>query len=385
MTMRILILTSSTGGCHDMRARAFAEWAGAEPQLNLVVQMHRPLEESHWFYAFGVGLYNWIQRTAPALHHVYFNFLELASIIRTRTPLGAARFRAALEAARPDVVLSVHDSLNHTFFDYARAVLGRDRVRCVTYCDELSGGYGFSRHWVNPAADLLGGAVPETCQAAIRWGMAPEKTLVGGFVTRRSFYEPAPNAGERDAFIRGQLQLDPRKFILLLMASGRGAQNHVRLLEALKRARVDTQVVALCGDSPHAASAVAAWAQANPSLLVRVLPHDTDVGRLMRCVSAVVARPGAGVCSEAIVSHCSLLINSLGGLMPQELINVKFCRKHGLGEIIRRPDDLARRVARWKENAELPAGIRQRMAAACPPGGPREILRRFVALAPQSR
>jgi UDP-N-acetylglucosamine:LPS N-acetylglucosamine transferase len=114
---------------------------------------------------------------------------------------------------------------------------------------------------------------------------------------------------------------------------------------------------------------------------VRVLPRDTNLGVLMRSVSAVVARPGAGVSSEAIVSRCPLLISGLGGLMPQELINAKFSRKHSLAERIRRPDDLARVIAAWKANADLPAGIRRRMAAVCPPVHPREILRRIAALA----
>ncbi|MBI5819057.1 MAG: UDP-N-acetylglucosamine--LPS N-acetylglucosamine transferase [Verrucomicrobia bacterium] len=382
--MRLLILTSSTGGCHDMRARAFAEWAQAEPQFGIAAESHWPMEQSHWIYAVSVELYNWIQRTAPMLHHAYFNFLEVASVIRTPKPLGADRFRAVLERVRPDVVLSVHDSLNHTFFDHVRVVLGRDRVRCVTYCDELHGGYGFSRHWVNPAADLFIGVVPETCEAARRWGMAEDKIFLGGFMTRRFFYDPAPTATERDAYIRNELQFDPQQFILLLMASGRGAQNHIQYLEALRQRQVETQVVALCGKSTEAAQAVAAWGQANPSLKVRVLPHDTNVGKLMRSVSAVVARPGAGTTSEAIVSHCPLLINCSGGLMPQELINVKFCRKHGIAETLRGPDDLARVVAEWKNHPDLPAGVRQRMAAVCPASGPRDILARIAALQPAS-
>lgn len=372
--MRILILTSSTGGCHDMRARAFTEWAQAEPQLGIAVESHHPLEDSHWLYAFGVGLYNRIQRTAPLLHHAYFNFLEAASVIRTTTPLGADRFRAVLERARPDVVLSVHDSLNHTFFDFARAVLGRDHVRCVTYCDELHGGYGFSRHWVNPAADLFIGVVPETCEAAVRWGMAPEKIFVGGFMTRRFFYEADGNA-----------QCNPREFTLLLMASGHGAQNHIVFLEALKRQRVDANVVALCGASAKTARAITTWAAANPSLPVQVLPHNTNIGQLMRSVSAVVARPGAGVCSETIVSRCPLLINTLGGLMPQELINVKFFRKHGIANVIHHPDDLARIAAEWKTHPSLLETMRQRMDAVCPRNGPREILRRIAEMKQPSR
>jgi len=378
--MRALILTSSTGGGHNMRARAFQEWAQTEPELGRPAQLHRPLEKSHEIYAFGVWLYNWIQRTAPFLHHAYFNFLEVVAVVRTNRPLGAKKYRKILEELQPDVLISVHDSLNHTFFKYAREVLGEDRVKCVTYCGELSGGYGFSRHWVNPSADLFIGAVPETCEAAVRWGMPPEKTQVGGFLLRRCFYDDPTDEAGRAAFVREQLQLDPREFILLLSASSRGVHNHVRFLKALKRRGVDVQVVLLCGKSPVAEREVSAWAKANPAARVRLLPHNTNIGNLMRSVSAIVARPGTGTTSEAIVSGCPLLLNCLGGVMPQERITVKFCREHRVAQLIRSPDELAEVVARWRERPELPETIRQAMKQACPPMHPRDILRTIAAI-----
>jgi processive 1,2-diacylglycerol beta-glucosyltransferase len=363
-----------------MRARAFQEWAQAEPHPSVSAQLHRPLEKSHGLYAFGVWLYNWIQRTAPFLHHAYFNFLEVVPIVRTSKPLGAVKYRKILEELQPDVLLSVHDSLNHAFFEYAREVLGPDRVKCVTYCGELSGGYGFSRHWVNSGADLFIGAVPETCEAAVRWGMPRERTRVGGFLLRRFFYdEPADDAG-RAAFIREQLRLDPNEFIFLLSASSRGAHNHVRFLEALKQHRVDAQVVLLCGKSQITESEVSAWANANPDARVRLLPHNTNVGQLMRSVSAIVARPGTGTTSEAIVSGCPLLLNCVGGIMPQERITVKFCREHGVAQLVRSPEELARTIAEWRNRPELPASIRRAMKITSPPLHPSDIVRTIAAL-----
>src|SRR5580704_14087540 len=378
--MRVLILTSSTGGGHNMRARAFQEWSQTEPENGLSVQLHRPLEKSHELYAFGVWLYNWIQRTAPFLHQVYFNFLELVAIVRTPRPLGAEKYRKVLEELQPDVLLSVHDSLNHAFFDYARVVLGKDRVKCVTYCGELSGGYGFSRHWVNSSADLFIGAVPETCDAAVRWGMPRERTQVGGFLLRRVFYEPPSDDAGRAAFYRDVLGLDPDEFTLLLSASSRGAHNHVRFLEALQQRQVNVPVVLLCGKSQITENEVSAWAKANPRARVRLLPHNTNVSQLMRSVSAIVARPGTGTTSEAIMSGCPLLLNCLGGIMPQERITVKFCRNHGLAQLVRSPIELAGIVAEWKKRPELPAAIRQAMKSVCPPSHPSDIVRTIAAL-----
>jgi len=384
--MRVLILTSSTGGGHNMRARAFHEWAQADNGGEHSVHTERPLEHSHEFYAFGVWLYNRIQRWAPFLHHIYFNFLEIVPIVRAGKPLGAQRYRQVLERLQPEVLVSVHDSLNHVFLEYAREVLGRERVRCVTYCGELSDGYGFSRHWVNPAVDLFIGAVPETCEAAVRRGMPREKTRVGGFLLRRFFYEDDPSSDAvRTAYYRDVLQFDPGEFTMLLCASSRGAHNHVRFLEALKRSGLDVQIALLCGKLPVAAREVSAWSKANPRARVRLMPHNSNVGQLMRSVSAVVARPGTGTTSEAIASGCPLLLNCLGGIMPQERITVEFCRRHGVAQLVRSPGELARVVADWKKQPALPAAIQRAMKAACPSPRPLDIVRMVAELGVKSR
>ena len=104
------------------------------------------------------------------------------------------------------------------------------------------------------------------------------------------------------------------------------------------------------------------------------MPHNSNVGQLMRSVSAVVARPGTGTTSEAIASGCPLLLNCLGGIMPQERITVTFCLKHNVAKPIRSPGELARTIAAWKEHPELPDGIRRAMTKACPPAHPLDIV-----------
>ncbi len=360
-----------------MRAASFRAWAGRESEPAWSVRIHRPLEDSHGIYRFGVGLYNWIQRTAPALHHLYFNFLERVPIIRARSPLGAARYRAVLEDVRPDVVLSVHDSLNHGFFAYARRVLGEANVRCVTYCGELAGGYGFSRHWVNPAADLFIGAVPETCAAAVALGMDRRRTVSGGFLLRPEFYEPEPTAEQRAEMIQARYGFDPARWILLLSASSRGANNHLAFLEALESSGAAVQVIALCGRSDTTRARVAAWQAAHPSFPLRIESPDANMAELMRLVSAVVARPGTGTTSEAIVCRAPLLLNCLGGVMPQEQLTVRFCQGHDIARVIRSPGDLATRLAAWSDDSSEMQSIRQRMITATPLGHPSEIVDRL--------
>ncbi len=70
--MRVLILTSATGGGHNMRARSLRQWAARE-RPGWTVEIQEVLEATHGLYRFGVELYNVIQRSSPRLHHLYFN------------------------------------------------------------------------------------------------------------------------------------------------------------------------------------------------------------------------------------------------------------------------------------------------------------------------
>jgi processive 1,2-diacylglycerol beta-glucosyltransferase len=372
--MRVLVLTSSTGGGHNTRARAFAAWAKREPDLGLEVVIHQALEQTHGLYRFGVGLYNWIQRTAPRLHHLYFNFLEIAGACKSPAwMLGVGRFRAVLREVRPGAVLSVHGSLNHGFFAVARDTLREAPPRCVTYCGELFGGYGFSRHWVNPQADLFLGAVPETVAAARRWRMPEDRARVAGFLLDPAFYAARMDATARRRCLRERYDLDPDRFTLLLTTGAVGANNHLALLDALLASPHRPQVIVLCRP-PSVWREVAGWAATHPELPVRPLEFTDRMAELLQVVSAVVARPGTGTTSEAMLSGCPILFNGLGGVMPQEAITLKFAAAHGFGGVLRRPADLPVRLEPWLQEPRRLAEQRAAMAGACPAGTPRGVL-----------
>jgi processive 1,2-diacylglycerol beta-glucosyltransferase len=387
--LRVLVLTSSTGGGHDSRARALRAWV-EHSDLNqpCAVELHQALEETHAIYRFGVGLYNVIQRTWPRLHHIYYNVLEFVSFAGgdEERVMGRDIFMKKVREARPDLVVSTHDHLNHGFFAAARNAMPEAPPKCVTYCTELHGGYGFSRHWVNPKADLFVGAVPEVCAYAQKLGMAPERTFLGGFLLHPAFWEPRDVWAE-EKFVRDELGLEPGRFTLLLSTGANSAQNHLALLKALKAGGglpSPMQVVALCGHDERALAEIRAWATRHPELPVRALPHVRHLAKLMRVTSAVVARPGTGTTTEAILTGVPMLFNTLGGIMPQEMITVKFCREHGFGRILRHPADLAATVRGWLADPAALVAERNRVLAARPDRTPADILRRLQELAPAS-
>ena len=129
--LRILVLTSSTGGGHDARAEAFAEWCFQLYRHEVDVRIEQMLEKSSVVNRTGVRLYNRIQRAAPWLHRVLFAFVELLSYLnRRRVTFGAGYYLEVLRDYQPHLVLSVHDCLNRGYFQLARQTLGAEKVRC---------------------------------------------------------------------------------------------------------------------------------------------------------------------------------------------------------------------------------------------------------------
>ena len=96
---RILILSSSTGGGHDMRARSLVAWCERQ-EAAIDCTRYQALEASSKVYQFGVALYNSIQKHCPALHHLYFNYLEVFHVSAHESLLlGKQRFIDLLETS----------------------------------------------------------------------------------------------------------------------------------------------------------------------------------------------------------------------------------------------------------------------------------------------
>lgn len=383
--MKILVLTSSSGGGHDMRARSIQQWA-EHPEarkLGISVETHQTLEGVGGLYAFGSEVYNWIQRVWPNLHHVYFNLLEWIPFCSSSTIPRAEAFKKFIREKNPDLIVSTHDHLNHAFMKVARDAYGPEERRPLTgtYCGELFGRYGFSKHWVNPAADFFVAAVKPCREEALRLGMPSEKAVVGGFMLNPDFWsEPTP-AAERERILREEFGLTPGRFTLILGTGANGANNHLAILEQFAAARVYPQILALCGRNDRAHREVTEWARRHPEIPVRALGYQTRMKRIMECADALFARPGTGTTSEAILAGIPIVFNGLGGVMPQELITVKYARKHFETHVVRRPADLPRVIAAWMCDPAALEAAKNGAAAARPEGHPLRILRHWRDLA----
>jgi processive 1,2-diacylglycerol beta-glucosyltransferase len=383
---RILVLTSSTGGGHDARAVAFSQWVNELYGDRVEVKIESLLENSSRIIAFGVNLYNWIQKNAPWLHHPYWCVVELFGFLnRKSVSLGKSYYRRLLESYRPHLVFSVHDCTNRGYFQEAREVLGANNVRCSVYCGEFSGGYGYSANWLEPSTDLYVSRTAEAQEFAIKQGgMAWDRCVVRGHLMRPLVYQQVVNEEERRRLRKEEFGLDPDRFTVFLATGGTGANNHLQLLPVLEEFANWLQVVVVCGKNETSYRDVTNWLSTRKHLISYVEGYSEQVHRLTQISDVIVTRGGTTTCAEALHFRCPIIFNGMGGVMPQERLTLKYFLQNRAAIKMVSSHDLRRTLDHWRRDPAHYYDMKERFCALRFEEDPSLLIRELVGLADEA-
>ncbi len=380
--IRILVLTSSTGGGHDARAVAFAEWCFQLYRHEVDVRIEQMLEKSSAVNRIGVNLYNRIQRRAPWMHKVFYAVVEALSYLNRRTvTFGGAYFRAVLLEYRPHLVFSVHDCLNRGYFPLARRLLGPDHVRCATYCGEFSGGWGYSRNWIEPTVDLYVSRTPTARDYAVKCGIPPARATVRGYLMLPRAHLEILGPVDRQVFLTKRLGLEPGKFTVFLATGSNGANNHAALLPALLRHADRVQAIIICGRDRATYNELLHWRATHPEFSCHVEGYSDIVHLFMQVSDVIVTRGGTTTCAKALHFKCPIIFNAFGGIMPQEALTWKFFRNGAASPKIESAGDFARLVDRWMADPAAYAAARDRFLRLRYEEDPTVVIDELVGLA----
>src|SRR5579863_2755915 len=357
--IRILVLTSSTGGGHDARAEAFADWCFLLYRHDVDVRIEQMLENSSMLNRAGVNFYNKIQASAPWVHKAFYAFVELQSVLNKETvTLGRSYYVKVLKEYKPHLVVSVHDCLNRGYFQLARRILGPDNVVCATYCGEFSGGWGYSRNWIEHSVDLYFSRTATAQDYAIKKGIPAERARVRGYLMhpRAHFEVIAPH--DRGAFREENLGLRPDLFTVFLATGINGANNHFDLLPTLVKWADHCQVIVICGRNKQAYNDLVHWRASHPEFNCYIDGYSEIVHLLMQVSDVIVTRGGTTTCAKALHFKCPIIFNATGGIMPQEELTWKYLRNGAASDKIESGEDFDRIIGSWLSDPE--AYIRMR-------------------------
>jgi processive 1,2-diacylglycerol beta-glucosyltransferase len=358
--LRILVLTSSTGGGHDARAEAFAEWCFQLYQHDVDVRIEQMLERSSVVNRTGVGLYNRIQRSAPWVHKVFYAVVEVLSYLNSRdVTFGAHYYLEVLREYKPHLILSVHDCLNRGYFQLARKTLGPGNVRCTTYCGEFSGGWGYSRNWIEPSVDLYFSRTQTANDYAVAKGIPRQKTRVRGYLMTPRTYLEVFSAVDRRVFRTKRLGLDAERFTVFLATGGNGANNHFDLLPALVKHADRVQAIIVCGKNKQTYHELVHWRANHPEFTCYIEGFSEIMHLLMQASDAIVTRGGTTTCAKALHFQCPIIFNAFGGIMPQERLTWKFFRNGANSQKVESAGDFDRLIDRWVADPSVYSNARE--------------------------
>lgn len=358
--VRILVLTSSTGGGHDARAEAFAEWCFQLYRHEVDVRIEQMLEKSSVVNRAGVNFYNRIQKAAPWVHIWFYTVVEALSFLnRSSVTFGASYYLEVLREYQPHLIFSVHDCLNRGYFQLARATLGTDQVRCATYCGEFSGGWGYSRNWIEPTVDLYFSRTPTARDYAVKKGIPPEKAKVRGYLMLPQAHLEVLSPVDRQVFLSKRLGLRSDRFTVFLATGGNGANNHFDLLPVLLKHADRVQVIVICGRNKQAYNDLVHWRANHPELNCYVEGYSEIVHLLIQASDAIVTRGGTTTCAKALHFKCPIIFNAFGGIMPQEELTWKFFRNGAASEKIEDGADFAHIIDSWMADPQAYQRVRE--------------------------
>lgn len=381
--IRILILTSSTGGGHDARARAFVAWMQRLHPNTVETRVEQMLEHSSRLAAFGVWFYNFIQNYAPWLHVPYYIVVEGLSLLGSKRPsLGGRYFEKVLNAFRPHLIFSVHDCLNRGYFYTARKLLGEGHVRCATYCSEFSGGFGYSRNWVEQSVDLYISRTREAHDYAVNSLGLPEASgrVYGKFLEPHAYDAPMDDR-ERFRYLTEDLKLNSSRKTILLGTGGAGANNHIDVLNAIRAFDHEYQAIVVCGRNERTFEQVQKWMLRNPRFLCHVVGYTSDIYRFMQVSCMVLTRGGTTTCSEALHFGCQIVFNGMGGTMPQESLTVRYFMKAKAAAKITSAREFGELLGCWNRCPDRRSAISQQFAKLRFTGEPRDGVDHLFSLA----
>ena len=417
--LKILFLSSDTGGGHRASAEALANhfqrlypgttydlldiWSDIDSSwpYNSIKNYYKSMSASPWKWR---TLYH-VSNTAA-----YAKFADLHSYY-----MNEGMIREKIEEYNPDVVVSVHPTMNYIPLFSIRKIADKYNKEIPFFTVVTDFGSGHCT-WFNKDVDRMYlASEPIKKIAQKRGGVPDEKIVMSGLPIRYDFAAHADAMGDRTTEegkahqkkIREELNIDPSKRMILVMGGGEGVGSLSSIVNELyaklRTQGVDATICVVCGRNeqlkndletrcwdtvvsqslnsyaslksrvvtklltPHAsrsrriqAALDRAAAKAAKGKDVAEVPGNIDVIPLgfvqnmaayMVAADVLVSKAGPGTIAEAAAVGLPIMVTS--HLPGQEAGNVDIVLDGGFGDYCEDPETIALELACWLQDSQL--------------------------------
>jgi len=333
------------------------------------------------------------------INEVYSNFHSKLTCGR--------KIKKRLETLDPDVIVSVHPTMNHTPLIQSRKIAKKKgkHIPFFTVVTDLGSGHCM---WFERRVDKLFVASDRLYKLARRrGGTKPDDIIMTGLPIRHGFAVQAEKLGDRTSEtgkeyqrqIRAELDMDGEKPMVLVMGGGEGVGGLSDIVDELyaelSSQGVDATICVVCGrneklkedlstrnfdDVTIGIQAKKLKRQNRPGILRRIfrrkrksdgndttttattsqgkvdvlpLGFVTDMPEYMVAADVLVSKAGPGTIAEAASVGLPVMMTSF--LPGQEAGNVDVVLEKQFGEFNKKPTKIAETVTSWLQDDELMA------------------------------
>jgi hypothetical protein len=255
------------------------------------------------------------------------------------------------EASRPDLVVSLVPHFNRPLCSSLRRML--PGASYVTVLTDLA---DYPPHfWIERQTQFFICGTERAVQQARALGHGPQHIFrASGMILHPRFYEQFQL--ERSAE-RERLGLRPGAPTGLVLFGGHGSRVMLEIVERLDRARLNVQLILLCGRNEPLVSELRRRRTRIPILIEGFTPQ---VPYYMRLADFFIGKPGPGSISEALALRLPVIVECNAWTLPQERYNAEYIREKQVGLVLPNFRKIASAVAkllcpehlaRFRENA----------------------------------
>lgn len=414
--LKILFLSSDTGGGHRASAEALAnQFQRLFPGTTYDLMDVWTDIDSSWPYNTIKDTYKSFSATPwkwRALYHVSNNALYAKFADYHSYYMNEDLIREKMEEYDPDVVVSVHPTMNYVPLFAIRKIsekIGRD-IPFFTVVTDFGSGHCT---WFNKDVDKMYLASDPIKKIAQHRGAVPdEKIVMSGLPIRYDFAAQADAMGDRtteqgklhQAKIREQLGIDKEKRMILVMGGGEGVGSLSDIVNELyanlRTQGVDATICVVCGRNEQLKSdldtrcwdtVVSQSLQSYESLKskfvtkiltlhahrsrriqlaldraaakgkdiadipgkidVRPLGFVKNMAEYMVAADVLVSKAGPGTIAEAAAVGLPIMVTS--HLPGQEAGNVDIVLEGGFGDFCEDPETIGLEIAVWLKDPQL--------------------------------
>jgi len=363
----LLILSVSAGAGHMRAAEALRETA--EIHFPTVEAVHLDLMTlaSKAFRRFYADSYDYLVEHQPSLWKYLYESTDkpkklskIDGLRRAFEHFNIRKLRKTLKRIDPVAVVCTH-FLPAQFLSYLIRKGKFNRPVYVVVTD-------FDVHalWIHKGLTGYFAAAEEVAWRMRDRGLPPESIHVTGIPVMPTFSRHLSR--EECA---NELDLDPKKRTLLLMAGAKGTNRVLRMAERLLDLEDEFQIAAIAGRNEKLLRSLVALAASHPDRL-KPIGFTRTIERVMKACDLAITKPGGLITSECLAMELPMLLTSK--IPGQEERNATYLLEHGSAMEAYDEGGLAYRVDRLLKD---PRRLRAMTASArqiARPHAAREIL-----------